>query len=193
MKIDKSDTGFTLRQSRFPAVMGGVILVTGLCMTAFMLPFLLVFNSTRELVGMVFLIAFLAVIIGAGIHQVITHTGRHLVLDGEGIRLRRTFMKECFLPWEGVRDFGITHEDGTGRRRSQRIHYVYLSPTRLSAGGQSRVIRKSNRALSLTVSRDEIDELYGQGVMDFCETCINRGRDEWSRVAPYTSLPVNRH
>ncbi len=192
MKINKTDTGYTLRQSRFPAAAGGVVLGMGLSMTAFMLPFLSAFSGTKELAGMVFLAILLIMVIGVGIHQLITNLGRQLVLDGEGVHLRCTLLKERFLPWEKVRDLGFTHVDGTGRQRSRRVHYFYISPTRLGSDGSIRVIRNQKLVLHLTVSRDEIDELYGRGVIDFCEKRANEGREEWDRVVPYSSLEIIR-
>ncbi len=190
MKIEKHDTGYTLRQSPFPVVSGGVLLVTGLIMTAFMLPFLSTVSGTKEWAAMVFLAGLLAILIGLGIYLLVTNLGRHLVLDQEGVHLRCTLLKERFLPWNKVRDLGCTHEDGTNRRRNQRVHYFYIAPTRLSSNGNIRVIRKHNRALILMVSRDEIDELYGQGVIDLCEKRANEGREEWDKVVPYFSLAL---
>ena len=192
MKIVKTDTGYTLRQSPFPAAAGGMILGMGLVMTAFSITFLPAVSSTKEVAAMVFLAAVLALFMGAGIYHLIADLGRRLVLDEDGAHLQCTLLKERFIPWSKVRDLGCTHEDGTGRRRNQRVHYFYISPTRLGSNGHVRVIRRYNRALRLMVSRDEIDELYGRGVIDFCEKQVNQGRDEWDRVVPYSSLSVNR-
>ena len=133
------------------------------------------------------------ILLGAGIYLLVDNLGRHLVLDEAGAHLRRALMKEVFLPWDQVRDFGTAHQDGTHRNRNSRVHYFYISPTYLSSGSQSRIIRRSNRALSLTVSRDEIDELYAVGILDSCEKKINTGREEWDKVKPYSSLETIRY
>ena len=189
MKITKTDNGYgyVLRQSPFPAAAGGMILGMGLIMLVFTLPFLTIADGTRELAMMIFLMVFLALFMGIGIYQLIANAGRRLVLDTEGVRLRGALMKERFIPWSKVRDLGVTHEDGGPRRRQQRAHYFYVSPTRLGSDGSVRVIRKHNRALILAVSRNEIDGLYGRGVVDFCEKRANEGREEWDRVVPYSS------
>lgn len=193
MKINKTDTGYTLRQSPFPAAAGGMILGMGLILMGFTLPFLSITSGAKELAGMIFLVIFLAVFTGTGIYVFITNLGRRLILDADGVHLQCTLLKERFLPWSKVRDLGCTHEDGTYRHRNQRKHYFYVSPTRLGSNGSIRVIHPHNRALLLSVSRDEIDELYGQGVIDFCEKQANEGREEWDRVVPYFSLAINRH
>ena len=192
MKIVKIDGGYILRQSRFPLISGVSLLAVSLCLGLFLLAFLPVAQGTNERWGMALCCLMTLILFGAGLYLLIENLGRHLVLDEDGVHLRLTLMKETFLPWEKVRDFGITHQDGTGRRRSQRIHYFYISPTYLSSGGSARVIRRSNRAMSLTVSRDEIDELYGRGVIDLCTQRINRDRTEPYRITLYNSLGTPR-
>lgn len=192
MKIVKIDGGYMLRQSRFPLISAISLLAVGLCLGLLLLAFLPVAQSTREQWGMAVCGLMVLILLGAGIYLLVDNLGRHLVLDETGAHLRRTLMKEVFLPWDQVRDFGTAHQDGTHRNRNSRVHYFYISPTYLSSNGQSRVIRKSNRALSLTVSRDEIDELYGQGVMDLCTRQINRGRTDPYRILLYNSLESPR-
>lgn len=192
MKIVKIDGGYMLRQSRFPLISAISLLAVGLCLGLFLLAFLPVAQNTQEQWGMAVCGLMVLILLGAGIYLLVDNLGRHLVLDEAGAHLRRTLMKEVFLPWDQVRDFGTAHQDGTHRNRNSRVHYFYISPTYLSSNGQSRVIRKSNRALSLTVSRDEIDELYGQGVMDLCTRQINRGRTDPYRILLYNSLESPR-
>lgn len=192
MKIVKIDGGYMLRQSRFPLISAISLLAVGLCLGLFLLAFLPVAQNTQEQWGMAVCGLMVLILLGAGIYLLVDNLGRHLVLDEAGAHLRRALMKEVFLPWDQVRDFGTAHQDGTHRNRNSRVHYFYISPTYLSSNGQSRVIRKSNRALSLTVSRDEIDELYGQGVMDLCTRQINRGRTDPYRILLYNSLESPR-
>ena len=192
MKIVKIDGGYMLRQSRFPLISAISLLAVGLCLGLLLLAFLPVAQNTQEQWGMAVCGLMVLILLGAGIYLLVDNLGRHLVLDETGAHLRRTLMKEVFLPWDQVRDFGTAHQDGTHRNRNSRVHYFYISPTYLSSNGQSRVIRKSNRALSLTVSRDEIDELYGQGVMDLCTRQINRGRTDPYRILLYNSLESPR-
>ncbi len=192
MRIDKQDTGYTLRQSAFPAAAGGALLGMGLifgALTALILP---AAADVRELAAAGIAVSFMAIVAGLGIHQLVIHLGRRLVLDAEGVHLEGTLMKERFLPWSKVRDLGITHADGVSRQRNQRAHYFYVSPTRLGSDGHIRVIRRHNRALLLKVSRADIDDLYGRGMIDFCEKLANEGREEWDRVVPYSSLTLNR-
>ena len=192
MKIVKRNAGYVLRQSPFPAAAGGLILGMGLIMAVFSAAFLSAVSGAEEWAATVFLAVFLAAITGAGIYQLVIHLGRRLVLDAEGVHLEGTLMKERFLPWSKVRDLGITHADGVSRQRNQRAHYFYVSPTRLGSDGHIRVIRRHNRALLLKVSRADIDDLYGRGMIDFCEKLANEGREEWDRVVPYSSLTLNR-
>ena len=190
MKIVKHNAGYVLRQSPFPAAAGGLILGMGLIMAVFSAAFLPAVSGAEEWAATVFTAAFLAAITGTGIYQVVIHRGRRLVLDADGVHLQRTLMKEKFLSWEAVRDLGCTHEDGGYRRRQQRAHYFYVSPVRL--GSRGHVIRARHRALLLHVSRAEIDDICAAGVIDFCEEKANEGKEEWDRVVPYFSLPVNR-
>ena len=186
MKITKIDGGYTLRQSSFPLISGIVLLSAGLFLGLILLAFLPVAQSTQEKCGMAVCGLMVLVLLGTGLFQLIDNIGRQLVLDQNGVHLRRTLMKEAVIPWEKVRGFGIAHQDGTYRHRNQRVHYFYISPTPLYA--HSLVVRPQKRALSLMVSRDEIDELYAAGILDFCEKNINTGREEWDKVKPYSSL-----
>lgn len=188
MKIIKTDGGYTLRQSPFPLISGITLLSVGLFLGLILLAFLPVAQSTKEKCGMAACGLMVLILLGAGLYLLIDNIGRHLVLDQNGVHLRRTLMKETVIPWEKVRDFGITHQDGTYRHRNQRAHYFYISPSPLYSDGRVRVIRPKNRALSLMVSRDEIDELYAVGILDFCEKQINEEREEWDTVKPYSSL-----
>ena len=191
MKITKIDSGYTLRQSPFPLISGINLLSAGLFLGLFLLAFLPVAQSTKEKCGMAVCGLMVLILLGAGLYQMIDNIGRQLVLDGDGVHLRRTLMKETVIPWEKVRGFGIAHQDGGYRHRSRRVHYFYISPTSLYSHGL--VIRPQKRALSLMVSRDEIDELYAVGILDFCEKKINAGREEWDKVKPYSSLDTIRY
>ncbi len=193
MKIDKIDGGYTLRQSPFPLISGITLLSASLFLGLFLLAFLPVAQSTKEKCGMAVCGLMVLILLGAGLYLLIDNIGRRLVLDGDGVHLRLTLMKETFIPWGKVRDFGITHEDGTGRRRGYRVHYFYISPTHLGSNGRIRVIRNTNRALRLMISREEIEDLYGRGIIDFCKIKANEGRNEWDRVVPYSSLETIRH
>ena len=190
MKINKTDTGYVLRQSRFLVVSGGLLLFMGIGFTALLVLLLPSFDLPEDRPALVYMICTLALLYGAGGYLLVANLGRRMVLDGEGVRLRATLLKERLLPWASVRDLGITHKDGQGRQSWKRTHYLYVSPTRLGTDGHIRVIRSKNRALCLTVSRGEIDELYALGVMDRCTEWANRGKEGYDRVAAYSSLEV---
>ena len=54
-------------------------------------------------------------------------------------------------------------------RRTQVRYILYVSPHRLSYKAGARVIRRKDRALTLIIRFDDMDELHRQGVFDLWE------------------------
>jgi hypothetical protein len=144
-------------------------------------------DTPRERMGCYALSVLLTVpMISAG-YKAVTHWGRRLVLDGEGCRLRGNLVREQMIPWTAVKDFGVTHKVEHTRRgiRVSHVYTLYISPTHLSAASEGRVIGRSNRAVTLQIRGADAEDLLAVGVVDFCDTQINRDRKDEERIRPY--------
>ena len=190
IKIEKTSEGFVLREHGYTAIAstaGGVVAALT-CVALFCLAGYL--DTVRQQIGgYLMAVIMAAVAIEAGCFAAV-HWGRRLVLDREGCRLQGLFLKERRIPWNTVRDFGVAYKavrshSRRARRTTSHIYTLYISPTRLSFGADGREVRRGNRAATLSIKGDDVDELLSREVFDFCEAQINRGREETDRVKPY--------
>lgn len=190
IKIEKTSEGFILREHGYTAISStaGAVVAALTCVALFCLAGYL--DTTREQIGGYLLAAIMAAVAVEAGYFAAVHWGRRLVLDREGCRLQGMLLKERLIPWDTVRDFGVTYKAARSHsRRAQRtashIYTLYISPTRLSFGEDGREVRRGNRAATLSIKGEDVDELFFHEVFDFCEEQINRGREETDRVKPY--------
>lgn len=189
VKIEKTTEGFILREHRYTAIAStaGAVVAALTCVVLFCLAGYLD-TVRRQIGGYLMAVIMAAVAIEAGCFAAV-HWDRRLVLDREGCRLQGLFLKGRLIPWDTVRDCGVTYKAARSySRRAQRttshIYTLYISPTRLSFGEDGREVRRGNRAATLSIKGDDVDELFSHAVFDFCEEQINRGRNEMNRVKP---------
>lgn len=187
LTIEKTSDGYVLREHGYVAASAatGSILTVLVCAVIFSL--IGYVETPRERMGCYAVAALLAVPMILTGYNAVTHWGRRLVLDGEGCRLRGVFLREQFIPWTAVKDFGVTHKVVHTSRgiRVSHVYTLYISPTHLSATSEGRVIGRSNRAVTLQIRGTDVEDLRSVGVVDFCDTQINRDREDEGRVKPY--------
>lgn len=191
IKIFKNDDGYILSLPKFSLYGPVVSIVLGVFLVLAILPFWDLIGAD-EWIAAVMVLLLAAFCEGFGGILIITHAGLKLVLDREGARLQRRFMKEKFIPWESVKDIGVACDDtewtifGEKKRPSHKFSYtLYVSPVRLSWKAGRRTLRMKDRALNLPIMRDDIGRLYEQGVFDLCLERINRDRAEEDRLSVY--------
>ena len=190
IKIEKTSEGFILREHGYTSMAStaGAVVAALTCVALFCLVGYL--DTVREQIGgYLMAVIMAAVAIEAGGFAAL-HWGRRLVLDREGCRLQGMLLKERLISWDTVRDFGVTYKAVRShsrrvRRTTSHIYTLYISPTRLSFGENGREIRRCNRAATLSIKGEDVNELVFHEVFDFCEEQINRGREAMDRVKLY--------
>lgn len=193
LKIEKTREGFILREHAYTATASASASVLAILSGAAIFSLAGHLDTIREQIGGYLIAAGMAAMAVRAVADAVIHWGRRLVLDGEGCRLQGKLLREKRIPWDSVRDFGVTYKavrSGSNHRTSH-IYTLYISPTRLSSGSAGRENRRENRALTLSIKGDDVDELFFHEVFDFCEKQINRGREEPDRVKLY--LPSDRY
>ena len=193
IQIEKTPDGFIIRESGYVAAIStvGCLLAAFTCAIGVALSGGM--DSVRERIGCMVIVALFAVVSVSVGFDAVTHFGRRLVMDSGGCRLQGTFLKERSIPWDAVRDFGVTHKTvrtrggyaGHFRGHTHHIYTLYVSPTRLSSTSDGRVVQRSNRAVILQIRGADVDDLLSREVLDFCEKQVNRGREESERVVLY--------
>ena len=99
-------------------------------------------------------------------------SGYTMILDGEGVHIKRTLRRERILPWRYIREWGITR-----KHRDNKHKILYFSPRLLVCDRRSgaKSFPLSADVLCIQMLPDEYAEILRSGVLDFCEERLSDG------------------
>ena len=197
LKVFKNDDGYVLREGRTLMLISLFACVVSMLLTLGVMLAVPHMETRREQIGGYLMLMMCLALIGECVGMFVQNLGRRLVIDREGVCLQRTILRARSISWNEVNDLGVVREaiqasarNSFSGRRTQVRYILYVSPRRLSYKAGARVIRRKDRALTLIIRFDDMDELHRQGVFDLCELRVNGGREDADRVTLY--LPIDR-
>ena len=129
IKLVKTDQGFVLRQSIAHLIES--LLLAGLWLGFSIFFFVRLPSAEGDAVTLNGLFGFLCA--GLGLFFLLTQVGVRLVLNEEGVHLYHLGVRERFMPWWQVRDFGATfdyvHYKYVGTRRHYYLYFSFIKGT----------------------------------------------------------------
>ena len=165
MKCEKKQDGYILRASFYDVLVALVGCVFSLiCMVVFPLCLNFVLPDFSFWDGLIISLPFIYLLVFSVVLMV-DRIGYTMILDGEGVHIKRTLRRERILPWRHIREWGVTR-----KHRDQKRKILYFSPRTLTCDRNSgaKSFPRSAGALSIQVFPDEYAELVRSGGLDFC-------------------------